>query len=348
MQQALIVALMQADRRLIQYVGDALQAGADLRRQPDALRLAAGQGVGGAVQSQVLQADVDQEAQAHGDFAQYLTSDDHLVAAEGLATQRSDPAGSVGRGQSGDVGNRVFVDGDGQTLRAKAAAAAGRAGLHGQVRINLRGVRAAVGSHHERHNAVEALFPAAGSARAPIATLPVPVDLKFAAARALEDELLLVFRQVLPGRVEAEAGGCGQLLPLLRPQPAVAYDAGIVGNGQAALAQRLARVRHEQGQVDLGLFAETFAGGTATLRCVEGKAAWLQFRHGKAAGEAAQEAAEEHFLAVQFDADQPLAQLQGRFHCFGQPAQALAVDMETVHDRRDRVLALAIQFHRLV
>ena len=97
-QQALVVALMQADRRLIQHVSDALQAGADLRRQPDALRLAAGQGVGGAVQGQVFQADVDEETQAHGDFAQYLTCDDHLVGAQRLAAQRSNPTGSVGGG----------------------------------------------------------------------------------------------------------------------------------------------------------------------------------------------------------------------------------------------------------
>jgi hypothetical protein len=37
-----VVALVQADRRLVEHVEHADQAGADLRRQPDALRLAAG------------------------------------------------------------------------------------------------------------------------------------------------------------------------------------------------------------------------------------------------------------------------------------------------------------------
>jgi hypothetical protein len=53
---------VQADGRLVEHVHDAGQAGADLRGQPDALRLAAGQRVGRAFEAQVVEADVDQEA----------------------------------------------------------------------------------------------------------------------------------------------------------------------------------------------------------------------------------------------------------------------------------------------
>ena len=62
--QAVVVALVQADRRFVEHVHHAGQARADLRRQPDALRLAARQRVGAAVQRQVVQADVVQELQA--------------------------------------------------------------------------------------------------------------------------------------------------------------------------------------------------------------------------------------------------------------------------------------------
>ena len=41
--QARVVALVQADRRLVEHVADADQARADLRRQADALRFAAGE-----------------------------------------------------------------------------------------------------------------------------------------------------------------------------------------------------------------------------------------------------------------------------------------------------------------
>ena len=102
----------------------------------------------------------------------------------------------------------MVVDGDGQAFRAEPLALAGGAGLHAEVLINLSGVRAIVRSHQERHDAVEALFPAAGCACPPITTVPGPVNLEFAAARALQDELLLIFRQVLPRRVDAEACSC--------------------------------------------------------------------------------------------------------------------------------------------
>ena len=41
-EQPLVVARMQPDRRLVEHVEHAAQLGADLRGQPDALRLAAG------------------------------------------------------------------------------------------------------------------------------------------------------------------------------------------------------------------------------------------------------------------------------------------------------------------
>ena len=58
LEQARVVALVQADRRLVEDVEHADQARADLRRQPDALRLAAGEGGRGAVEGQVVEPDV--------------------------------------------------------------------------------------------------------------------------------------------------------------------------------------------------------------------------------------------------------------------------------------------------
>ena len=62
-QQALIVALVQPDRRLVEDVHDANQSGADLAGQPDALCLAARQRVGAAIERQVVEADVGEEAE---------------------------------------------------------------------------------------------------------------------------------------------------------------------------------------------------------------------------------------------------------------------------------------------
>ena len=75
MEQALVVALVQADGGLVQDVEHAHQAGADLRGQADALRLAAGERGRRAVEREVPQADVDQEAEARADLLQDLAGD---------------------------------------------------------------------------------------------------------------------------------------------------------------------------------------------------------------------------------------------------------------------------------
>ncbi len=76
-EQARIVALMQADRGLVQHIEHAGEPGADLRGEPDALALAARQRAGGAAERQIVEPDVDQERQpfanlledARGDLA---------------------------------------------------------------------------------------------------------------------------------------------------------------------------------------------------------------------------------------------------------------------------------------
>ena len=57
-EQPAVVALVQADRRLVEDVEHADQARADLGRQADALPLAARERAGGAVEGQVVEPDV--------------------------------------------------------------------------------------------------------------------------------------------------------------------------------------------------------------------------------------------------------------------------------------------------
>ncbi len=66
--QPAVVALVQTDRRLVEHVQRADEAGPDLGGQPDALRLAAGEGAGVARQREVVEPDVEQEAEAGVDL----------------------------------------------------------------------------------------------------------------------------------------------------------------------------------------------------------------------------------------------------------------------------------------
>ena len=61
--EARVVALVQADRRLVEDVEHAHEPGADLRREPDALRLAAGERRRAALEREVVEPHVDEEAQ---------------------------------------------------------------------------------------------------------------------------------------------------------------------------------------------------------------------------------------------------------------------------------------------
>ena len=74
-EEARVVALVQADRRLVEDVEHADEARADLRREPDALRFAAGERLGGAAEREVVEADVDEEAQALAHFLEDRTGD---------------------------------------------------------------------------------------------------------------------------------------------------------------------------------------------------------------------------------------------------------------------------------
>ena len=74
-EQLFVVARMQADRRFVEDIEHADQAAADLPGQADALRFAAGKRRRGAVERQILEADVDQEAEPAADFLEHFGGD---------------------------------------------------------------------------------------------------------------------------------------------------------------------------------------------------------------------------------------------------------------------------------
>ena len=81
-QQLLVVARVQADGRLVQDVEHAAEIRAQLRRQPDALRLAAGKRRHAAAQLQVAEADLPQELQPLANLRQDVAGDLRRAAGE--------------------------------------------------------------------------------------------------------------------------------------------------------------------------------------------------------------------------------------------------------------------------
>jgi fermentation-respiration switch protein FrsA (DUF1100 family) len=64
LKEPLCVSIMEADSGLIEYVNGARESGAQLGSQADSLGLTAAELVGGSVQTQVVEADILQEAKA--------------------------------------------------------------------------------------------------------------------------------------------------------------------------------------------------------------------------------------------------------------------------------------------
>ena len=79
-EQPLVVARMQADRRLVENVQHADQAAADLPGQPNPLRLAAGKRRRRALEREIFEPDVLQEAKPAADFLEHFGRDQLFVA----------------------------------------------------------------------------------------------------------------------------------------------------------------------------------------------------------------------------------------------------------------------------
>ena len=108
-EQARVVALMQPDRRLVEHVKHAGEAGADLRGEPDALALAAGQRAGGARERQIIEPDIDQEFQPRADLLEDAAGDLVLLGVE-IARQIAEPErGGLDR-KLGDFADMLLAD----------------------------------------------------------------------------------------------------------------------------------------------------------------------------------------------------------------------------------------------
>src|SRR5690606_33915043 len=106
-----IVTLVQADAGFIEDIEHPHQAGADLGGEADALGLATGEGIGGAFKCEVIETDIDQEAEALVDFLQYLPGDEEFPPGENRIVFRNgrinvdfaEPAFGLTNGHAGDV-----------------------------------------------------------------------------------------------------------------------------------------------------------------------------------------------------------------------------------------------------
>ena len=124
-EQLVVVALVQADRGLVEDVEHAHEARPDLGREPDPLRLAAGQRRRRPLERQVADADRVEEAQALDDLLQDPRGDLALGVAQ---LEPVEPRDRLARRLARELVDPDPADLDREALRPQSRAVALRAG----------------------------------------------------------------------------------------------------------------------------------------------------------------------------------------------------------------------------
>src|SRR3954452_11888088 len=95
LEQAVVVLLVEADRGLVEDVEDSGEAGADLAGEADALALAARERAAGAVEVEIVEPDIVEEAEALVDLLEDRPGDFLMLGRE-LRGERAEPGVGVG------------------------------------------------------------------------------------------------------------------------------------------------------------------------------------------------------------------------------------------------------------
>ncbi|MDH6227518.1 hypothetical protein M2169_004488 [Streptomyces sp. MJP52] len=344
--QAVVVPLVEADGRLVEHVEHADQTGTDLGGQADALGLAAGERPGGAVEREVVQADVDQEAEPLVDLLEDALGDLLLAAGQ---LEPGQEVGALADGQGGDLGDRLPVHRDRQDDRLQAGALAGGAGHLAHVALEALPAVVRLGvlvaALDERDGALEGRGVPAFTA-VPVAVADVDLGLV-----AVQQRLPGAGGQAGEGDVGAEAQRVGE-----RVDEAAEVLLGVPGGPRVdgALLERLLRVRDDQLGVDLHARADAGAVGAGAEGRVEGEGARLQLLEGEVVVRAVQ-VLREHALALgvvgrevdEVQHDHAAGEAERGLHGVREAALGGALHREAVHDHLDGVLLLLLQLGRV-
>ena len=343
---------MQADRRLVEHVEHSDQTGADLRREPNPLCLTAGQRRRRARQGQVLQPDVEQEAEPRLDLLEHLACDRRFARAK---RQRVEEIRRIGDRQFRHLGDRLLAvlarrQRDGQDLRLQPGAVALRARhvAHEALvaLLHLLGVGLLHAPLQEGHHTFEIGVVRTGSA---VAVLVPHVHLFVA---ALEKRPASLGWQLLPRSVDveaelsAEAGHhAGEVLGRLAHRP----------RRYRTFGQGEVRIRDDKFGVDLFANAEARAFRAGAVRRVERERPRFEVVDGKRVAVRAGQLLGEALLTVrvvvvavdELQHEDAVGEVQRGLHRVGQPLLGRRLDRQPVDDDLDVVLLLLLQRGRV-
>jgi len=131
-EEAIVVAGVQADGRLVENVEDPAEARADLRGEANALGFAAGKRGGGTAEAEIAEAYSKKKVEALGDFFEGAAGDFALAGSE-MRENFVDGGAGGGERKRGEVGDGPAGELYGQRFGAQALAVADAAQRGGHV-----------------------------------------------------------------------------------------------------------------------------------------------------------------------------------------------------------------------
>ena len=277
LEQAVIVLLVEPDRGFVEDVEHAREAAADLAGEADALALAARQRAAGAVEVEIIEPDIVEEAEPGVDLLEDRAGDLALLPGELVAEPR-EPAERILDRAARRQRNVLAGDLDAQRLGLEPRAVAHFAGVARLVAGQFLAHPRAFG---RRHAALEIAEHALERLLHLIALAPVDEAQRHRLALgAAQHDLARFLGQFAPRRGEVEVVGAGEAAEHLH-----VIRRGRVGLGprhDRALGDRQGVVGDDEILVEQHLFAKAVARRAGALRGVEREQARLDLGDGEA------------------------------------------------------------------
>src|SRR6185312_11280645 len=342
-EQPPIVALVQSDRGLIQDVHDTGESGADLAGEADALRFTSGERLRAAVQCQVVEPHVHQEAQTVSDILDDLGCDlaapaAEIEGAEELERLTNRQMRSLGQAAPRDEHKaRSPAEPCPPTLRTRA-----QAKILGELLAHSDGFGLAVAPLQVGQNPFEGM-PLAR--HVPLAFAVAKLDDLIAAA--IEQHLLDTPRELVPGGLDIEV-----VVPRERLNELEVVHVAPVPAADGSAGERQVRMHDDTMRIEEMLDAQPVAGRACTGWVVEREQLRLQRRHAVAAHRAGVTAGEHELfprrLVQEGESCQPARQAQRGLERLGEALPCIRTDARAIDHSLDRVLAFRVQFRKLL
>src|SRR5450432_3650040 len=343
-EQARVVALVESDRRLVEDVEHTHQAGSDLRREPDALRLAARQRFRGATEREIVQPDIDEKAQALADLLQDRTRDVLVEPGTSILSHRHalEEGERLGDGELRNLADVQPVHANGERVRLESSTATlGTRRLdHELLELFAHAVGRSfvVAALHVREHALpRALEIAARRAR-------LDAELRLLAGGSVQNQRARFRGKRTPRRVEIEL----ELLRQRGEDRLAQMPARLTPREDDALEDRDARVAEDELFGHFVLHAESAAARAGTEGRIERELPRLELGEREPARRAAVALGEELRGAgvVAHNVDDAVGEAERRLERVGQPAPVFCARHQAIDDHGDAVVVLLAQLGR--